>query len=134
MASNPKRFLTPDEYLAIEHDADQRSEYSNVRCSRWSAPLWNTTESLATSLRCSCSPFAHWAAAHTAWNCACTLLPRFFDSFVVIQRAQVLATLSRPELAFTGNPQRWQTANFTGTVHQWRQDLLSFKYCCCGST
>ncbi len=55
-----------------------------------------------------------------------TTLLRDLIASVVVQRARVLATLSRPELAFVGDPRRWQTADFSGLVYQWREDLLGF--------
>ncbi len=55
-----------------------------------------------------------------------TTLLRDVIASVLVDRAQVLATLRSPDQAFSGAPGRWRTDRYERCIHPWRKDLLGF--------
>ena len=56
-----------------------------------------------------------------------TTLLRDLIASVVVERAQALAKLERPELAFAGPPDHWKTGDYTRSIFPWRQEFLGFE-------
>ena len=55
-----------------------------------------------------------------------TTLLRDVIAAVLVDRAQVLATLRSPDQAFSGAPGRWRTDRYERCIHPWRKELLGF--------
>ena len=56
-----------------------------------------------------------------------TTLLRDLIASILVQRAQVLAKLRRPELAFTGSVAHWNTAGYERSISLWCEELLGFE-------
>ncbi len=56
-----------------------------------------------------------------------TTLLRDLIASVLVRRAQILATLSRPESAFQGRSGHWNTVGYSQSISLWREDLLGFE-------
>ncbi|MGW1677285.1 AAA domain-containing protein [Saccharopolyspora sp. NPDC002376] len=56
-----------------------------------------------------------------------TTMLRDLIAALVVERAELLASLSSPQKAFTGEQMRWATGQYTRVISEWRPELTGFE-------
>jgi hypothetical protein len=135
------RLLSPEQAVHPEQRCDVRSSMDSlwqntsprlVPTGRWPAA---SNESLYFSqqfaVNTAIDAIAHQSTPIFAVNgppgTGKTTLLRDLIASILVQRAQVLAKLRRPELAFTGSVAHWNTAGYERSISLWREELLGFE-------
>jgi hypothetical protein len=132
-------YLTPDDAVKREERCDVRTSLDDlwqktsprlVPTGRWPAPpmqsLYFSQQFAVNSALDEFQKGSPLFGVNGPPGTGKTTLLRDLIVSVVVQRAQILATLGSPELAFPGAPSHWQTAGYRRSVFPWREDLLGF--------
>ncbi|HEX4167058.1 MAG TPA: ATP-binding protein [Bryobacteraceae bacterium] len=135
------RFLLPDSALAADHRQDvrntpdllwQKSAPQLVPPARWPAsPHQSLYFSQQFAINSALESFDTASNPLFAINgppgTGKTTLLRDVIAAVLVRRAQALARLARPALAFEDKPAQWNTADHRRPVHLWRPAFLGFE-------
>ena len=131
-------FLSADRTLAAEERCDVRSSLdplwqmtapARVPAGRWPAsPRASLYFSQQFAVNAALAPSAEpILGINGPPGTGKTTLLRDLIAAVIVQRAQALAALERPELAFEETTGHWQTAGYDRLISLWREELLGFE-------
>jgi hypothetical protein len=132
-------YLTEDSELKTEERIDVRQSLDNVWINtsprqvpsgRWPAPstqrLYFSQQFAVNAALDELKKGSSLLGVNGPPGTGKTTLLRDLIATVLVERAQVLATLRSPDSAFCGTPGGWQTDGFKRCIHPWRADLLGF--------